>query len=256
MSAGTATLSNTTISGNTATSSGGAIFTAGVAGTALSLVNVTIASNSSWVFGGAVSSSPGQLQIRNTIIANSTGASPANCSFAGTVTNLGNNLEFPGTACGFDLASDRRADPLLRVLAANGGTTRTHGLGLGSPAIDAGDDAACAAAPVAGVDQRGSSRPAGAHCDIGAYETATVPFTDDPLVATASVIRAAHVTELRARINAIRVRFGLSASTWTGPNTTGLTVLAVRIRRCARRYWRPTPPRVDRHRPSLIRHSS
>ena len=38
-----------------------------------------------------------------------------------------------------------------------------------------------------------------------------------------------HVTELRARINAIRVRFGLSNITWTDPNLTGLPVMASHI---------------------------
>jgi hypothetical protein len=41
----------------------------------------------------------------------------------------------------------------------------------GSPAIDAGDDATCAAAPVNNFDQRGISRPQGAACDIGAFES-------------------------------------------------------------------------------------
>jgi len=45
----------------------------------------------------------------------------------------------------------------------------------GSPAINAGDDATCAAAPVSGLDQRGIIRPQGVHCDIGAYEK--VQFT-------------------------------------------------------------------------------
>ena len=40
----------------------------------------------------------------------------------------------------------------------------------GSPVIGAGSDAICAAAPVLGHDQRGQSRPHGAHCDIGAVE--------------------------------------------------------------------------------------
>jgi CSLREA domain-containing protein len=46
----------------------------------------------------------------------------------------------------------------------------------GSPAVDAGDDSACAAAVGApdygagGVDQRGMLRPMGVHCDIGAVE--------------------------------------------------------------------------------------
>jgi len=42
----------------------------------------------------------------------------------------------------------------------------------GSPAIDAGDDAVCAAAPVNSIDQRGFARPGvgHAHCSIGAFE--------------------------------------------------------------------------------------
>ena len=43
----------------------------------------------------------------------------------------------------------------------------------GSAAINAGDNAVCAAAPVNGVDQRGFVRPgAGStNCSIGAYES-------------------------------------------------------------------------------------
>ena len=43
----------------------------------------------------------------------------------------------------------------------------TMALGLGSPAIDAGDDGTCLT-----FDQREVLRPQGADCDIGAYETA------------------------------------------------------------------------------------
>src|SRR2546430_4983875 len=53
----------------------------------------------------------------------------------------------------------------------------------------------------------------GAHCDIGAYEKATVPFTDDPLIVGVTLIRAVHVTELRTRINSIRGLFGDRKST-------------------------------------------
>lgn len=49
-------------------------------------------------------------------------------------------------------------------------------LQIGSPAIDAGDDATCEA-----VDQRGVGRPLGAHCDIGAYE-AEVTYVYIPLI--------------------------------------------------------------------------
>jgi hypothetical protein len=56
-------------------------------------------------------------------------------------------------------------DAQIGPLADNGGPTLTHALSPGSPAIDAGDDAACSA-----TDQRGITRPQGAHCDIGSYE--------------------------------------------------------------------------------------
>jgi hypothetical protein len=163
-----------------------------------------------------------QISVKNTIIANNTGAAPANCSSAPLMNDLGNNLEFPGTSCGFDLASDVRANPLLGTLADNGGPTRTIAPATGSPARDAGDDAACGPAPVSNQDQRGASRSvgAGAHCDIGAYERAPLSFTDDPLVQGVTTIKALHVLELRSHINVIRAALSLPAFTWTDPTLT------------------------------------
>jgi hypothetical protein len=43
------------------------------------------------------------------------------------------------------------------------------------------------------------------------------PFTDEPLMAGASMVRAVHITELRNRVNAQRLRFGLGAASWTDP---------------------------------------
>ena len=222
---GNVELSNVTITGNTATESGGAIYRGPVSPTTLSLINVTIASNSSAVTGAV--QALGQISVKNTIIANNTGAAPANCSTAPLINDLGNNLEFPGTSCGFDLASDRQADPLLDALASNGGLTRTIALLPGSPAIDTGDDATCAAAPVSNQDQRGTSRStgAGAHCDMGAYERVPLVFTDNPILA-GMTIRALHILELRSRIDAIRVARGLTAFTWTDPTLTlGSTII-------------------------------
>ena len=61
------------------------------------------------------------------------------------------------------------ADGQIGPLADNGGPTWTHALLPGSPALDAADDAICPA-----TDQRGTARPQGPHCDIGAFEL-TVP---------------------------------------------------------------------------------
>lgn len=62
-------------------------------------------------------------------------------------------------------------DPLLGPLQDNGGGIPTMLPRSGSPAIDAGDGSVCAdPATTNGVDQRGVSRPQGAHCDIGAVE--------------------------------------------------------------------------------------
>jgi large repetitive protein len=56
------------------------------------------------------------------------------------------------------------------VIFAYGGAAPTYALLPGSPAINGGTNAGCPA-----VDQRGMSRPHGAHCDIGAYEANDAP---------------------------------------------------------------------------------
>jgi len=60
---------------------------------------------------------------------------------------------------------------LLGPLQNNGGPTRTHALLAGSPAIDAGNNAANV-----DFDQRGAGfvRIVGASADIGAFEVQTV----------------------------------------------------------------------------------
>ena len=43
-------------------------------------------------------------------------------------------------------------------------------------------------------------------------------FTDDPLTAQTTVIKTVHVTQLRLRIDALRVRYGLGTFAWTDPS--------------------------------------
>jgi len=55
----------------------------------------------------------------------------------------------------------------------------------------------------------------------GLFSTDTVStFTDDPLVAGSTAIKAVHITELRSRINAIRSTLGLGTYSYTDPTLT------------------------------------
>ncbi len=101
------------------------------------------------------------IRLSNAIVANS----PDGDNCFGSITDGGGNLSYPDTTC-----PGINADPVLGPLQDNGGPTWTMALGPGSAAIDAADDAICAADPVNNLDQRGVTRPQGAHCDIGAYE--------------------------------------------------------------------------------------
>ncbi|MBI4259551.1 MAG: CSLREA domain-containing protein, partial [Actinobacteria bacterium] len=171
---GAVSLTNSTISGNTASSQGGGIFQNCCGG--FTLVNATVASNTGTgihLEGGATP--PNAL---NTIVA---GNSLSECSAA--LTSNGNNLDDDSTC--FGGGTDVHGNPVLGPLSFNGGPTRTHALGNGSLAIDAGTNGGCP-----GADQRGVARPfdgdgdATPTCDIGAYEVAPTTFTptrtDDP----------------------------------------------------------------------------
>jgi hypothetical protein len=130
--------------------------------------------------GGGIFNQTSTVSIANSIVANH--ATSSNCGGA-ALTNAGHNLQFaPAFGCG--LPAFASADPhLANAPADNGGPTQTLSLVavLSFPALNAGDDALCAAAPVSNRDQRGVLRTHGAHCDIGAFElgfvTAISPAT-------------------------------------------------------------------------------
>lgn len=165
---GNATIINSTISRNESTGwYGGAFFvTDGV----VDMTNTTVTGNvsPSWapaaVFVGTFGPSSATLNVTNSIIAGNVNEGCILFYGAGAVAinSLGNNVFTDGTCS--PIASDLVvADALLGALADNGGPTQTHALLVGSPAIDAGNNAACPA-----TDQRGVPRDAA--CDVGAYE--------------------------------------------------------------------------------------
>ena len=154
-------LTNCTVSGNTA-ASGGSITVEGSGPSTANLTNVTSAGNSSGLF---MSGAAGSITLKNTILADNA----TNCrtyEIANPYISAGHNLSTDFTCSGAFTAAGgdmNLTNPKLRPLALNlPGGTKTHALLPGSPAIDA-------AAGCSSIDQRFAKRQ-GAACDIGAYE--------------------------------------------------------------------------------------
>ena len=160
--------------GSGGTGGGGSIYSASGF---LCLTNVTLASNTVAGGFGGVNGSPGPAlggnlhvgngtaTLQNTILAYGVGGD--NSYSSGTLIDAGANLSSDARGNFTSASSLNNTDPKLGPLADNGGLTKTMALLPGSPAIDAGDDTS---APL--TDQRGVSRPQGAHTDIGAFELA------------------------------------------------------------------------------------
>jgi len=185
-----ASLFNCTVSGNVASIAGGGINFQTVDGRlsqALTLRNSTIAYNQSPGTGALVVNAADSItaitHIGSSIIANNIGASLSETN--GPYVQMDDE--------GFNLASDGangllpgatnllNTNPKLGPLLLNGGTTPTHALLGGSPALDKGNDF--------GVthDQRNATRPftiagltapaGGDHSDIGAVEMHAIIVT-------------------------------------------------------------------------------
>ncbi len=163
---GTVTVSNSTISGNSSVFGGGGILNGDAS---MSLDNCTVTENR------ALSSGPGGIEafdtviLRNSIVADQLAGPDCN----GLIdASPGHNLDTDGSCVSAGGPGNLTAPPFLGSLQDNGGPTATHEPMTGSPAIDAGNpdmpgsgENACLPA-----DQRGVSRPQGARCDIGAVE--------------------------------------------------------------------------------------
>ncbi|MBS1795039.1 MAG: right-handed parallel beta-helix repeat-containing protein [Acidobacteria bacterium] len=190
-----ATVDRTTISGNTATQSGGGIYNAGV----LNVTNSTISGNTAGTFGGGIFAQGGtfdntgghvnystitdnhagasggggifalsgrRIVVANSIVAGNTNTGNSTPDIANGFQSDGHNLVGnPNGSSGYVATDLTNVNPQLGALADNGGLNRTHAIPCTSPAADVADPAFSFA-----TDQRGGARPANGLPDIGAYE--------------------------------------------------------------------------------------
>jgi hypothetical protein len=199
----TATLNNSTLSGNSAVTDGGGIFNNG---------------------NGAAAT----LVLTNTIL-NTGGASGENIyNFGGVVTSHGYNLSSDagvtnaagGTGNLTAMGDQTGTDPMLGPLQNNGGPTFTHAIDCDSPAVDRGKNFAGAT-----TDQRGpgfnrtvgfAAAQDGDGTDIGAFEVQTVCNTP-PIITGATISRQQGAASSNSQIATV-------SDVDQSPNTLTVTV--------------------------------
>jgi hypothetical protein len=184
---GTLSLANSTVSGNSSNLDGGGIYNFDVGTT--TITNSTISNNTANLDsdgvgdGGGISRSAGTVNLKDTILAGNhdLGAGSVEPDCFGELTSQGNNL-IQTVSAGCSVTGNTATNVTgqsanLGPLAPNGpGTTETHAILSGSPAIDF----ASADCPPPATDQRGEARPQGNRCDIGAYESSFSGPTPQP----------------------------------------------------------------------------
>jgi hypothetical protein len=175
-SGGSLTVRNSTLSGNSTQLHGGGIWNGGQS----AISNSTLSGNSG-MNGGAINNSQGTLEIESTILKR--GESGANIlNGSGMVNSHGYNISDDNAGGFLNSPGDQiNTDPMLGPLQNNGGTTFTHALLVGSPAIDAGDPNFT---PPPFFDQRGPgfNRVVNGRIDKGSFEVQGSTATPTPTV--------------------------------------------------------------------------
>jgi hypothetical protein len=230
---GTLTVSNSTLSGNSAGDEGGGILLS--SGT-VTVSNSTLSGNSASFGGGIRNDNLGAIsaKLKNTIVA-ANDASVLGPDARGAFTSQGHNLigqsDCVGESCGFtngqngDLVGTAAnpKDPMVGPLADNGGPTMTHALLEGSPAIDKGNSFG------ESTDQRGLPRPSnfvgipdasgGDGSDIGAFELQAPPTPPDTQAPKVTSTVPANGQEVGPAVN-VKATFSEKMDTNTINGTT------------------------------------
>ena len=165
-------ITNTTIVGNSVPNFGGGLAFGNTVSAVLN--NDTITGNTAnGLYSGSFN---GSVTLLNTILAMNPNLNTPDCFGNSLTISGGHNLIGNANGCSLSGANSTDIvgkDPLVGLLADNGGPTQTEALAATSPAINNGSPAipgtgtgACAL-----TDQRGFDRPQGAACDIGAFES-------------------------------------------------------------------------------------
>ena len=193
---GHAVIGNSTLAGNSASSSGSALrvterpaFSSTIpmcwndspaSAGSLELLSATIVGQTGAAATAIYADSSATLTFANTIVSENATNQCADDGSVGYVTS-GSNLHSDATCLPITATGDQTnvtlADLNLSALGDHGGPTETRLPMAPSAALDAGNDSACSAAPISSVDQRGFTRPDGSSCDVGAVEARRVALT-------------------------------------------------------------------------------
>lgn len=127
------TLTNVTLTGNTASNNGGGIYSQAYA----ELNNTTITLNNAASSGGGIHVNSATMDLQNTIVAGNIGGS--DMDIRGTIVSRGFNLIGDSSGVTGTIDTDYLdVDAGLAILADNGGFVETHSLNANSAAIDSG----------------------------------------------------------------------------------------------------------------------
>ncbi|HEA28777.1 MAG TPA: T9SS type A sorting domain-containing protein [Leeuwenhoekiella sp.] len=181
---GTMRISTSTISGNSTDGDGGGVYN--LAGS-IFVSAATVAYNEAAGIGGGIDNPAGStVTVRNSIIALNTASSGMDVANGGTFASSDYNLigqddtnVFPAKSNDSEGTAASPIDPMIDVLADNGGPTRTHALQQGSIAYNAANP------NDSDLDQRGEAVFDGRR-DMGAFEAQMSLGVDDVIAASLS----------------------------------------------------------------------